>query len=100
MLLAQIAERAEDTGLETSRRFIGQLDSTLKDGHWEGWRGTRSEPETVLWMQLVSIGLLLNHFELAHPRGEQMTVLEADPVTSTRALFDEFLGDDVLSLTQ
>lgn len=100
VLLAQVTERAEDTSLQTSRRFIGQLDSTLEDGHWEGWCGARSEPKTVLRVQLVSIGLLLDHFELAHPRSEQVTVLEADPVTSTGALFDEFLSDHVLSLTQ
>jgi len=79
---AKIVEGSCNASLETSGWLISEFNSALKNGHWERLRRVGREPETVLWMHLTCIRLLLNNFKFGHPRGEQMTVLKADPVAS------------------
>ena len=97
---SKISQSSEDTGLESTRWLVSELDTVLQDGHWERWRGVGGQPQAVLWMHDSTISLLLDHLEFGHPRGEQVTILEADPVSSTRSFLNEALSDNVLALTK
>lgn len=60
---------------ETSWGLQCHLDGALKDRHWEcrRWRG--GQPDTEIWMVLVS-ELLDNSFESCHPELHQVAILK------------------------
>jgi len=100
VLWGYFVEGTLQVSFETLRRLVGDFDTALEDGNWEVLAGHRCQPKAILGVHSSFILPLLDLFELWHPTLRQVTVLEANPVTSSVATFNKLFGNSTLTLAE